>query len=150
MCCCFVCHIIRFVLCLLGRWRRSLLPSQIILWYFCVMMFLLSLRPPQNEVHPRHGRAHSGGHAGSWARAEESYHPHLLWYDAVWAQLQPWTHVWNGKKNPAISQVQHFLFFFYLIWLKLLPAKYDTWDVYDGVFFYFKFPSYLCSLRTNW
>lgn len=58
---------------------------------------LLSLRPSQNEVHPSHGGAHPGGHAGSWTRAEESYHPHLLWYDAVWAQLQPRTHVWNGK-----------------------------------------------------
>lgn len=39
---------------------------------------LLSLRPPQNEVHPSHGGAHSGGHAGAGARAEESHHAHLL------------------------------------------------------------------------
>lgn len=68
---------------------------------------LLFLRPAQNEVHPSHGGAHPGGHAGPWARAEESNHPHLLWYDAVRAQLQPRTHVWDGKnKKPTVSQVQ--------------------------------------------
>lgn len=51
------------------------------------------LRPPQNEVHPRHGGAHPGGHAGAGARAAEGHHPHLLRHDAVRAQLQPRTHV---------------------------------------------------------
>lgn len=59
---------------------------------------LLSLRPPQNEVHPRYGGAHSGGHTGATAWAEESHHTHLLWYDAVRAQLQPRAHIWKGKK----------------------------------------------------
>lgn len=93
---------------------------------------LLSLRPAQNEVHPSHGRAHSGGHTGAWAWAEESYHPHLLWYDAVWAELQPQTHVWKGKSYLRSSALR---FFFWCFWLMLLPAKYDICDVYDCVCF---------------
>lgn len=95
---------------------------------------LLSLRPAQNEVHSGHGRAHAGGHAGAGAGAEESHHPHLLRYDAVWAQLQPRTHVWNGKKKKkVISELRCTLVCFVLSQPRQLPAKYDIWDAYDGV-----------------
>lgn len=85
----------------------------------------LSLRPPQNEVHPSYGRTHSRGHTSAWARTEESHHPHLLRYDAVRAQLQPWTHVWNGENLP-----QKFTTLVVFVWIlrKLLLAKYDICD----------------------
>lgn len=92
---------------------------------------LLSLRPAQNEVHPSNGRTHAAGHTGAWAWTEESNHPHILWYDAVWAQLQPRTNIWNGK---TLSQNFSAFLFSVWIWQKPLLAKYDICDVYDGVF----------------
>lgn len=48
----------------------------------------LSFRSPQNKVYSSNGRADPGGNFGPRAWATESYHSHLLWYDAVRVQLQ--------------------------------------------------------------
>lgn len=48
----------------------------------------LSCRSPQNKVYSSNGGANPGGNFGPRAWAAESYHSHLLWYDAVRVQLQ--------------------------------------------------------------
>lgn len=91
---------------------------------------LLSLRPTQIEVYPGHGGAHSGGHAGAWARAQEGYHSHLLRYDAVWAQLQPNAHFWICK---LISQKVLLLVLSDVAFGWILALDFTT------IFFYFPF-----------
>lgn len=111
---------------------------------------LLSLRPAQNEVHPGHGRAHAGGHAGAGAGAEESHHPHLLRYDAVWAQLQPRTHVWNGKKKKKKWFQNFAALWCVLFWVNRGSSRLNmTFETRMMVWLLIPFLS-LCSLRTNW
>lgn len=78
------------------KWSATYCPFKWACVTFCFWLYA-SLRPPQDEVHPGHGGAHPKGYPGAWARAEKSHHPHLLWHDAVWAQLHSQPYLWHGE-----------------------------------------------------